>query len=193
MWEQAGIRWKFNKLSGIFSRSREQKLWMLRQAYAKILPFLDTLELGPKKFGSFLKALPPLMLVMLTFKKQTCARLWPSVAVSFSGKLHAPIEMTSWTKAREEPLDHSQSKMARPRLGARLALSVMMSLILASSSLFLLSEAQIRQAERIETTTPMVFSNHNVNLNNVGLDDNQHPTDLGPKLEGPNVCTKQEA
>ena len=56
-----------------------------------------------------------------------------------------------------------------------------------------LTEAQIRQAERIETTTPMVFSNHNVNLNNVGLDDDQHPTDLGPKLEGPNVCTKQEA
>ena len=46
--------------------------------------------------------------------------------------------------------------------------------------------------QRIETTTPMVFSNHNVNLNNVGLED-EEPEDIGPKLEGPNVCTKQEA
>ena len=38
--------------------------------------------------------------------------------------------------------------------------------------------------QRIETTTPMVFSNHNVNLNNVGLQD-EEPEDIGPKLEGP--------
>ena len=67
-------------------------------------------------------------------------------------------------------------------------------------SVFLLSlsvSAQQQQAQHaeqhIETSTPMVFSNHNVNLNNVGLDDDQHPTIQGPKLEGPNVCTKQEA
>ena len=39
----------------------------------------------------------------------------------------------------------------------------------------------------------MVFSNLNVNLNNVGLDDEEPIEDLGPKLQGPNVCTKQEA
>jgi len=62
------------------------------------------------------------------------------------------------------------------------------------------ADAQHRQDEqlnkpeqRVETSTPMVFSNHNVNLNNVGLDDSeQHLEDLGPKLQGPNVCTKQE-
>ena len=47
--------------------------------------------------------------------------------------------------------------------------------------------------QRIETTTPLVFSNHNVNLNNVGLADEKHLDELGPKLQGPNVCTKQEA
>ena len=65
-----------------------------------------------------------------------------------------------------------------------------LSIVLLSLSV----SAQQQHAEhRIETTTPMVFSNHNVNLNNVGLDDDQHPTVQGPKLEGPNVCTKQEA
>ena len=52
---------------------------------------------------------------------------------------------------------------------------------------------QLNAEQRIETTTPMVFSNHNVNLNNVGLDDDPPMEDLGPKLQGPNVCTKQEA
>ena len=57
------------------------------------------------------------------------------------------------------------------------------------------SHEHINKAEqRVETSTPMVFSNLNVNLNNVGLDDSeQHIEDLGPKLQGPNVCTKQEA
>ena len=73
-----------------------------------------------------------------------------------------------------------------------------LSKMLALCSIFVLSlctvSAQQEQAEqRIETTTQLVFSNHNVNLNNVGLDDDQHPTVQGPKLEGPNVCTKQEA
>jgi hypothetical protein len=67
-----------------------------------------------------------------------------------------------------------------------ISLSLLLSLCCVSAQ---------RNAERIDTTTPMIFSNHNVNLNNVGLDDQdvQHPTDLGPKLQGANVCTKQEA
>jgi hypothetical protein len=79
-----------------------------------------------------------------------------------------------------------------------LANFVLLSLV--SATTFSVVSAQHRQDEqlnkpeqRVETSTPMVFSNHNVNLNNVGLDDSeQHLEDLGPKLQGPNVCTKQE-
>ena len=67
---------------------------------------------------------------------------------------------------------------------------VFIPLLLSLSSAF---AQQKRLEQRIETTTPMIFSNHNVNLNNVGLDDEAHIEDLGPKLKGPNVCTKQEA
>jgi len=61
--------------------------------------------------------------------------------------------------------------------------------------LSIVSAQELRNAEqRIETTSgPMVFSNHNVNLNNVGLDDDETHEDPGKKLQGPNVCTKQEA
>ena len=61
--------------------------------------------------------------------------------------------------------------------------------------LSIVSAQELRNAEqRIETTSgPMVFSNHNVNLNNVGLDIEKTHEDPGKKLQGPNVCTKQEA
>ena len=66
-------------------------------------------------------------------------------------------------------------------------------LLLSLSSVHAQQRHQLNAEQRIETTTPMVFSNHNVNLNNVGLDHDPPMEDLGPKLQGPNVCTKQEA
>ena len=71
--------------------------------------------------------------------------------------------------------------------------AMLLSCLLLLSSVSAQQENLLSAEQRIETTTQLVFSNHNVNLNNVGLDDDQHPTDLGPKLVGPNVCTKQEA
>ena len=70
-----------------------------------------------------------------------------------------------------------------------------MKRLLILTWLSLVSAQDLRKAEqRIETTTgPMVFSNHNVNLNNVGLDIEKTHEDPGKKLQGPNVCTKQEA
>lgn len=74
-------------------------------------------------------------------------------------------------------------------------MKVKMTLVIAIVVLLVVSAVESQQKlsaeHRIETTTPMVFSNLNVNLNNVGLED-EEPEDLGPKLEGPNVCTKQE-
>ena len=73
-------------------------------------------------------------------------------------------------------------------------LSIMKRLLMLTV-LSIVSAQELRNAEqRIETTSgPMVFSNHNVNLNNVGLDDDETHEDPGKKLQGPNVCTKQEA
>ena len=70
-----------------------------------------------------------------------------------------------------------------------------MKRLLILTVLSIVSAQELRNAEqRIETTSgPMVFSNHNVNLNNVGLDEDENYEDPGKKLQGPNVCTKQEA
>ena len=80
------------------------------------------------------------------------------------------------------------------RMNCFISRLLLLSLISAKSS-WAQQDLSLNKAEqRIETSTPMVFSNLNVNLNNVGLDDSeQHIEDLGPKLQGPNVCTKQEA
>ena len=73
-------------------------------------------------------------------------------------------------------------------------LNLISATTLLSGTVFAQHEHINKAEQRVETSTPMVFSNLNVNLNNVGLDDSeQHIEDLGPKLQGPNVCTKQEA